>query len=78
MSLPRVKGGGHVEHHAETYDDMSLKTGDEKWMQSPAAKSLNGDEYRGTAFTWEVTGMMWIQMLPLSVPSLALMGFNPF
>ena len=36
MSLPKVKGGGHVEHHAETYDDMSLKT-DEKWMNTPAA-----------------------------------------
>ncbi len=22
---PKVPGDGHVEHHAETYDDMSLK-----------------------------------------------------
>ena len=26
----KLKGGGHVEHHAETYDDMSLKK-DERW-----------------------------------------------
>ena len=23
--IPKLDGGGHVEHHAETYDDMSLK-----------------------------------------------------
>jgi len=22
---PKLDGGGHVEHHAETYDDMMLK-----------------------------------------------------
>ena len=37
----RIRGGGHVEHHAETYDDMLLKTDDAQWMKSPAAKSLN-------------------------------------
>jgi hypothetical protein len=42
FNLPKkIRGGGHVEHHAETYDDMLLKTDDEKWMTSPAAKSLN-------------------------------------
>ena len=24
-TAPKVSGDGHVEHHAETYDDMSLK-----------------------------------------------------
>jgi len=24
--IPKLDGGGHIEHHAETYDDMTLKT----------------------------------------------------
>lgn len=55
FNLPtKIKGGGHVEHHAETYDDMTLKT-DDAWRRTPAAKSLDNDVYRGTAFNWEVT-----------------------
>ena len=50
LRLPKIKGGGHVEHHAETLDDMSLKIKDDKWMETPAAKMLNSDKYRGTAF----------------------------
>ena len=68
LNLPtKIRGGGHVEHHAETYDDMSLKT-DEAWKKTPAAVSLDGDIYRGTAFTWEVTGLMTIQMIVTTVP----------
>lgn len=33
-----IKGGGHVEHHAETYDDMSLKF-DERWRDSAPAQA---------------------------------------
>jgi hypothetical protein len=36
---PQIKGGGHVEHHAETYDDMSLKS-DPMWKKTPASKHL--------------------------------------
>jgi len=69
FSLPKkIRGGGHVEHHAETYDDMLLKTDDAQWMKSPAAKSLNDDPWRGTAFTWQVTGMMFAQMVPTTLP----------
>jgi hypothetical protein len=32
-NMIKIKGGGHVEHHAETYDDMSLKK-DEKWRRT--------------------------------------------
>ena len=39
---PKFKGDGHVEHHAETYDDMSLKK-DAKWRQTKAAASLDSD-----------------------------------
>ena len=33
---PKCDGGGHIEHHAETLDDMSLKT-DPKWLKSEPA-----------------------------------------
>jgi len=74
-NMIKIKGGGHVEHHAETYDDMSLKK-DERWRRTPAAASLDEDKFRGTAFTWEVTGMMTIQMLPTVLPTYLLMGFS--
>lgn len=74
---PKVKGGGHIEHHAETYDDMTLKYGyDKRWDKTPAAKALEADEFRGTAFSWKVLGLMTIQMLPTVIPVFALMGFN--
>ena len=63
----QTDGGGHVEHHAETLDDMSLKT-DDRWLRTPAANKLNSDPYRGTAFTWPVTLMMFAQMLVLGIP----------
>lgn len=47
-NMIKIKGGGHVEHHAETYDDMSLKK-DERWRRTPAAASLDADKFRGTA-----------------------------
>ena len=74
-NIIKIKGGGHVEHHAETYDDMSLKK-DPRWRRTKAAASLDEDEFRGTAFTWEVTGLMTIQMLPSTLPTFALLGFN--
>jgi len=74
-NIIKIFGGGHVEHHAETYDDMSLKK-DPRWRKTPAAASLDKDEFRGTAFTWEVTGLMTIQMLPSTLPVFALLGFS--
>jgi hypothetical protein len=41
----------HVEHHAETYDDMSLKK-DTRWRRTSAAASLDTDEWRGTPRCW--------------------------
>ena len=64
-----------VEHHAETYDDMSLKT-DERWKKTAAAIALDGDEYRGTAFSWNILGLMTIQMLPTTIPVFHLLGFS--
>merc|ERR1719201_3208940 len=74
-NMIKIKGGGHVEHHAETYDDMSLKK-DDRWRQTKAAASLDEDQFRGTAFTWMVTLLMTIQMLPTSLPVFALLGFS--
>merc|ERR1719453_2802145 len=74
-NLIKIFGGGHVEHHAETYDDMSLKK-DPRWRQTKAAASLDSDLFRGTAFTWDVTKLMTFQMLPSTLPVFALLGFN--
>ena len=75
-NLIKIKGGGHVEHHAETYDDMSLKK-DPKWRKTKAAASLDADEFRGTAFTWQTTGLMTIQMIVGgTLPVFALLGFT--
>ena len=66
-TVPRVDGAGHVEHHAETLDDMTLKT-DRRWRESRSARKLDGRMYRGTAFTWNVTAAMTVQMLPTALP----------
>ena len=65
--VPKTRGGGHVEHHAETLDDMTLKT-DEKWRKTKVAKMLDDDIFRGTAFTWTVTGIMTVQMCFTTIP----------
>jgi len=72
---PKVPGDGHVEHHAETYDDMSLKN-DERWRSNAVSKALDDDEFRGTAFHWSATGIMTLQMLPSVVPTYMLMGWS--
>jgi len=74
-NILKIWGGGHVEHHAETYDDMSLKK-DPRWRKTKAAASLDEDEFRGTAFTWQTTGLMTLQMLPTTLPVFALLGFG--
>ena len=71
----KVKGGGHVEHHAETLDDMSLRN-DDRWKISPAAKALDFDKYRGTAFTWSVTLLMFVQLLVTCIPFMSFIGWS--
>ena len=71
----KIKGGGHVEHHAETYDDMTLRS-DERWKKTQTAITLDSDEYRGTAFSWKVLGLMTLQMIPTTIPIFHLMGFS--
>ena len=112
---------GHVEHHAETYDSMKLKTDDAKWMASPPAQRLNvgksgrvdnpftteitimvssvpqcqshctsdfitplsityvspiADPWRGTAFTWPSTALMFAQCVPTVFPVFHLLGWS--
>jgi hypothetical protein len=72
----KVKGGGHVEHHAETYDDMSLKT-DARWRKSPAAQLLDVDKFRGTAFKWDIIPVMFLQLVVTCIPVMKLtLGFS--
>ena len=54
---------------------MTLKT-DAKWRSTKVAKSLDDDLYRGTAFTWTVTGIMTFQMLWTTIPTFWLMGYK--
>lgn len=61
LDRPKLPGGGHVEHHAETLDDMSLRT-DAKWLASEPCAVLEGKTYRGTAFEYDIVAMMIAQM----------------
>jgi len=67
--LSFLDGGGHIEHHAETLDDMSLRQ-DEAWKKTPMFARLNDtkNEWRGTAFEWNITGLMCAQMAPQVYP----------
>ena len=49
-TAPKVSGDGHVEHHAETYDDMSLKK-DKRWRQTKA------NNPRDSGVCWAVAWM---------------------
>ena len=49
---------------------------DDKWMKSEPARVLEGNTYRGTAFEWDITGLMMVQMIVTCVPVLATMGFS--
>jgi sterol desaturase/sphingolipid hydroxylase (fatty acid hydroxylase superfamily) len=47
---------------------MKLKTDDAKWMASPPAQRLMIDPWRGTAFTWPSTALMFVQCVPTVFP----------
>eukprot|EP00929_Paragymnodinium_shiwhaense_P079441 TRINITY_DN4134_c0_g1_i1.p2 TRINITY_DN4134_c0_g1~~TRINITY_DN4134_c0_g1_i1.p2 ORF type:complete len:391 (-),score=88.29 TRINITY_DN4134_c0_g1_i1:128-1300(-) len=66
--FPIVKTSGHVEHHKETKDDMTLD-------RRPDA-NLDADPFRGTAFSWDVTGSMMAQIAIQSYPFLWLCGWS--
>jgi len=74
--LPHLPTTVHVEHHAETYDDMMLKTDDPVWMKSKPAQLLNDDPYRGTIFAWDATALMFAQCIPSVYPAFFLLGWS--
>lgn len=63
-----LKTTGHVEHHKETLDDMSLN------MQPDPI--LDNDPFRGTAFSWSVSMVMTIEIAIQSYPWLWLCGWS--
>jgi len=70
LDLPTYKGDGHVEHHRETLDDMTL---DLEHLRAPA---LDSDPFRGTAFPWWATGAMTLSVLVPAFPVLSLLGWS--
>ncbi|CAE8736340.1 unnamed protein product [Polarella glacialis] len=50
LGMKPFKTSGHMEHHAETLDDMTLD-------QKPEP-ILDADPFRGTAFSWSVSAQM--------------------
>jgi len=68
FGFKNMMSSGHVEHHAETLDDMSL---DE--APNPI---LDSDPFRGTAFSWSVTAMMTTEIALQSYPFLWLCGWS--
>ena len=49
---------------------------DAKWIDAAPSKVLNGDVYRGTAFSWPAVFLMTLQMLPSTIPLFLLLGFS--
>merc|ERR1719188_1354490 len=63
-----MKSRGHVEHHKETLDDMSLDI-----KPDPI---LDNDPFRGTAFSWSVSAVMTLEIAIQSYPWLWLCGWS--
>eukprot|EP00933_Yihiella_yeosuensis_P045915 TRINITY_DN41343_c0_g1_i1.p1 TRINITY_DN41343_c0_g1~~TRINITY_DN41343_c0_g1_i1.p1 ORF type:complete len:327 (+),score=47.20 TRINITY_DN41343_c0_g1_i1:75-1055(+) len=68
FGLENMKTSGHMEHHAETLDDMSLDIKPEP--------ILDQDPFRGTAFSWSVTAKMTLEIALQSYPFLWLCGWS--
>ena len=75
IEKPELPETGHVEHHAETYDDMTLKN-DERWRRTPVAKALDHDVWRGTAFNWENFLIVSLTMPVYVLPTYWSMGWS--
>ena len=75
VEKPSLPETGHIEHHAETLDDMSLRN-DERWRHTPTSLALDHDIYRGTAFRWQECLIVALTMPVYVVPTYALMGWS--
>lgn len=67
LNMPTYKGDGHVEHHRETLDDMTL--------DRRLDEVLDADPYRGTAFNWLTTFLMTTPVMGMGYPILSLIGW---
>jgi len=70
-----AEDNGHMEHHAETLDNMGLRN-DTRWRLSPASVALDHDQFRGTAFNWQNYAIVALTMPIYVVPVFALMGWS--
>jgi len=68
LGMKPFKTSGHMEHHAETLDDMTLD-------QKPEP-ILDADPFRGTAFSWSVSAQMTLEIALQSYPFLWLCGWS--
>jgi len=68
FNMRAMKTSGHIEHHKETLDDMSLDIKPEP--------ILDADPFRGTAFSWSVSAMMTFEIAIQSYPFLWLCGWS--
>lgn len=68
FGFKNMKTSGHMEHHAETLDDMSLDIKPEP--------ILDNDPFRGTAFSWSVSAQMTLEIALQSYPWLWLCGWS--
>jgi len=68
FGFKNMKTSGHMEHHAETLDDMSLDM-----VPEPI---LDADPFRGTAFSWSVSAKMTLEIALQSYPWLWLCGWS--
>jgi len=68
FGLVSLRSSGHMEHHKETLDDMTLDI-----RSHPI---LDNDPYRGTAFSWVISATMTVEIAIQSYPWLWLCGWT--
>jgi len=71
LQLSAFQGDGHVEHHRETLDDMSLD------IEPGREVVLDEDPFRGTSFPWEGTLKMSAGVMLMAYPTLTFIGWAP-
>lgn len=72
LSLGVYPGDGHVEHHRETRNDMSLD------YESGKEAVLDVDAYRNTSFPWDATFKMTLGVVVLAYPTLSFIGWSGY
>lgn len=70
FKLNTFQGDGHVEHHRETLDDMTLD------VEPGRELVLDIDPFRGTSFPWHGTLKMFIGVFLLAFPTLTFLGWS--